>query len=291
MMLIIFTLIMLLMGTAISVPEPAATCASGYFMCESNGAFNGFDDLVHLYQDLVDTVDASSHFKREALEAEFLPRKVTPTFLCCAEGMQCLALKGSNVPFCWDKFTTNVYLPGGPYGSITTGDFTFQSGEKVNLITGQYANGSNIYSADITARPNPATMSLPRQWTSKGVGSAIPASVLGASVTEIIPTSSSDVNPPSSSLSTTETKPGVTATSDSVVTTTTQSESTATSGSISATTTQPGSTVDSSTLSHSAQKTDTASSPAPTAAGAAGIKDSAYWAYALVTLIISMMLR
>lgn len=82
MTLIFFMLIMLLMGMAISAPELPATCASGYNMCESNGVFDVRDYLVHLYQNLVDTVDASSHFKREALQAEPLERKDV-TLLCC----------------------------------------------------------------------------------------------------------------------------------------------------------------------------------------------------------------
>lgn len=179
-----------------------------------------------------------------------------------------------------------MYLPGGWYGSITTGEFTLPSGETVNLITGQYANGSNIYGAEVTARPNLATMSLPGLWTSSGVGSAIPASVLGASATETTATSTSDTSLLGSI---------VTATSASAGTTTTRPESTAdstaTSGSITATTTQPESTVNSSTLSESAQKTGKAGKPAPTASGAAGVKDSASWASTLVAtgLTIAVM--
>lgn len=156
----------------------------------------------------------------------------------------------------------------------------------VNLITGQYANGSNIYSAEVTARPNLATMSFPGLWTSRGVGSAIPDSVLGASATETTATSTSDTNLLDSS---------VTATSASAVTTTTRPESsavsTATSGITTATTMQPESTVNSSTLSESAHKTGKVGNPAPTVSAAAVIKDSASWVYTLVAtgLIIAMI--
>lgn len=46
-------------------------------------------------------------------------------------------------------------------------------------MTGQFDNGTNIYTAQKLDQPNPATMTLPRQWMGTGVGSAIPASVLG----------------------------------------------------------------------------------------------------------------
>ncbi|QDS71601.1 hypothetical protein FKW77_006508 [Venturia effusa] len=61
------------------------------------------------------------------------------------------------------------------------------SGNKVNLITGEFsaATGthSNIYSGKNGSQPNTATLAIPPQWTSSGVGSAIPASLLGVVVT------------------------------------------------------------------------------------------------------------
>lgn len=120
--------------------------------------------------------------------------------------MECLLLINDKVPFCWvrivvysivqglssrfsiqDRFTTNVYFADGWYGSIANGNFRSPSGRQVNLITGEYEDGTrNIYAADLGARPNTATMDLPTPWTSKGVGSAIPASILGAPATYTI---------------------------------------------------------------------------------------------------------
>jgi hypothetical protein len=81
-----------------------------------------------------------------------------------------------------------VYLPGGAYGTIVTGDFTFPSGQTINLMTGHFDNGTNIYAGQKSEQPNPATMTMPRQWTGTGVGSAIPASVLGDVATYRAPT-------------------------------------------------------------------------------------------------------
>jgi hypothetical protein len=83
MTLIILMLTMLMMGMAIPVPEPATSCESGYSECGSRGAFTLFDDFVHLYQNLVDTVDASDHFKREPLNAKVIPPRAAATLLCC----------------------------------------------------------------------------------------------------------------------------------------------------------------------------------------------------------------
>ena len=56
-----------------------------------------------------------------------------------------------------------------------------------NLLTGEYtlANGhkGNIYSLHEAAKPDTANLPMPTPYTSKGVGSAIPASALGVEVT------------------------------------------------------------------------------------------------------------
>ncbi|KAL2005553.1 hypothetical protein VTN00DRAFT_10046 [Thermoascus crustaceus] len=177
-----FVLFTLMLKACASTIGTRDSCGKGYVPCTPKGASNAAEDVVHLYNNLVNTVATASHFKRDAVQTGALVERAAP--LCCAEGMQCLLLDVDKVPFCWDQFTTNVYFADGWYGSITTGNFTTPSGETVNLITGDYADKpGNIYSADAAAKPNTVTMSLPSPWTSKGVGSAIPASALGAPAT------------------------------------------------------------------------------------------------------------
>ncbi|KAL2214796.1 hypothetical protein M432DRAFT_554792 [Thermoascus aurantiacus ATCC 26904] len=172
----------LITGGSTSVLEGRETCGKGYEPCSPKGASDATEDVVHLYNNLVNSVATADHFKRDAAPTRGLVERAKPAPLCC--GMQCLLLDVDKVPFCFDKFTTNVYFADGWYGSITTGNFTSPSGEIVNLITGDYADKpGNIYSADPAAKPNTATMHLPSPWTSKGVGSAIPASELGAPAT------------------------------------------------------------------------------------------------------------
>ncbi|TKA65110.1 hypothetical protein B0A49_08705, partial [Cryomyces minteri] len=94
-----------------------------------------------------------------------------------AQGTQCLLLANLNVPFCYDKFTTDYILPDGSYGQIASGAFTSADGSTANLLTGDYTSNStsgNVYSASPADKPNTSTLSIPPQWTSSGVGSAIP---------------------------------------------------------------------------------------------------------------------
>ncbi|KAJ9211698.1 hypothetical protein DTO166G4_6705 [Paecilomyces variotii] len=183
MRLLVVTFIVLLSSVCALRLAVDGKCQKGYTICHPPGTAGSSEDTVHLYQNLVDSVDDMSTKRDVMFEASLLERSSVPT-LCCVQSMQCLLLNNDQVPFCWDRFTTNVYFADGWYGSIANGNFTSPSGRRVNLITGEYADGSgNIYSANLGARPNTATMDLPTPWTSKGVGSAIPASILGAPAT------------------------------------------------------------------------------------------------------------
>ena len=82
-----------------------------------------------------------------------------------------------------DRFTTDFFLPDGSYGTLVTGNYTSGSGDQVNLITGDFhavsGEAGNIYCSNPLAQPNTASLSMPTPWTSKGIGTAIPASQLG----------------------------------------------------------------------------------------------------------------
>lgn len=66
---------------------------------------------------------------------------------------------------------------------MTTGVYNLENGDKVDLINGNYTlsggETGSIYSDD-SSKPNISTMDRPTQWTSSGVGTAIPGSELGA---------------------------------------------------------------------------------------------------------------
>jgi hypothetical protein len=86
-----------------------------------------------------------------------------------------------------DKFTTNFYLPDDSYGALYSGSYTFKNGDTANFISGNYTSGGksgNLYAgSNASKKPNAATLPIPSQWTSSGVGSAIPATALGIGVT------------------------------------------------------------------------------------------------------------
>ncbi|RAL66855.1 hypothetical protein DID88_007637 [Monilinia fructigena] len=69
------------------------------------------------------------------------------------------------------------------YGTVVGGSYTSSSGATANLETGDYTSKDgttgNIYSGNEAAKPSTATLPMPSQFTASGVGSAIPASVLG----------------------------------------------------------------------------------------------------------------
>jgi hypothetical protein len=84
-----------------------------------------------------------------------------------------------------DKFTTNFYLPDGSYGTLHTGNYTSREGDHANFIDGSYTvsgKSGNLYSG---SGLNTASVTIPSQWTSSGVGTAIPATELGFGVTVI----------------------------------------------------------------------------------------------------------
>lgn len=142
-------------------------------------------DLKDMYVDLLESVK-DIHFRKRETDSVV----ARADGFCCV--LDCVNVQNLNIPMCYDKFTTQYAFPDGSYGSLTTGEYN-QDGGKVNLINGNYTKAGgetgDIYSADPGAKPNTATLSIPPQWTSAGVGSAIPATEL-ASVVSVTTTNS-----------------------------------------------------------------------------------------------------
>ncbi|TAQ86457.1 hypothetical protein B7494_g5231 [Chlorociboria aeruginascens] len=159
-------------------------CQTGYTVCAPAGATStttpqigdaSFPDLFH------DIVQSSLPSSKRSLSSR------DTASLCCVSSLACLAMSSLSIPFCYDKFTTNFFLPDGSYGTIVGGAYTSSRGDKANLESGNYtlADGTtgNIYQDDASAKPDTATLPIPAQFTGSGVGSAIPASALGGEVT------------------------------------------------------------------------------------------------------------
>ncbi|TKA62357.1 hypothetical protein B0A49_10671 [Cryomyces minteri] len=171
------------LGAALATPlEHVArdTCGSNYIACSPPGATSNRapavgSGLASLYTDLLTSVRGITFSSKRDVSS--LGRRANSASVCCAQGTQCLLLANLNVPFCYDKFTTNYFLPDGSYGQIASGAFTSADGSTANLLTGDYTSNStsgNVYSASPADKPNTSTLSIPPQWTSSGVGSAIP---------------------------------------------------------------------------------------------------------------------
>ncbi|MCJ1371884.1 hypothetical protein MMC20_003104 [Loxospora ochrophaea] len=168
-------------------------CGSNYAECSPPGASTTSipdvgGNLSSMYIDLLDSTKGIEASKRNIQSrVERLGLRSSSVDVCCAEGTSCLLLHSYNVPFCYDKFTTNFFLPDGSYGTIDTGNYTAADGSIANLITGNYTLAAgpsgNMYSTDSSARPNTAALTLPTPYTSAGIGSAIPASELGNEIT------------------------------------------------------------------------------------------------------------
>ncbi|KAL8842885.1 MAG: hypothetical protein Q9170_000289 [Blastenia crenularia] len=177
--------------------EARAGCADNFSKCSPKGA-SATDTptvgtgLSPLYTDLLNSVSGVKTSKRDSIQARdrlepHLEARDSSTNLCCADGTLCLLLQGLNLPFCYDNYTTNYFLPGGATGQIVSGDFSSTSGQ-ANLVSGDYtlADGTkgNVYgSEDSPDKPNTSTLPIPTQYTASGSGSAIPATALGQVVT------------------------------------------------------------------------------------------------------------
>ena len=104
-----------------------------------------------------------------------------------------------------DTFTTDYFLPDNSYGNIASGNYTLASGE-MNLITGDFTKFPNQATGNIYSpgeSPNTSTLPMPTPWTSKGVGTAIPASEVGeaSNITDSSSAATGTIDLPSNSTS------------------------------------------------------------------------------------------
>lgn len=103
---------------------------------------------------------------------------------CPVLGPQTLFVHGQELTRGQDMFTTNFYLTDGSFGSLFNGSYQTPAGDEANLISGEYKKATgetgNIYDLDPADKPDTSDLPIPTPFTSSGVGSAIPGSMLGA---------------------------------------------------------------------------------------------------------------
>lgn len=177
--------------------ERRDACISGYTLCSPAGATTtvtpqiGDSEFQNLFVDIV----------RSSLPASKRSLSIRDSAsLCCISTLDCLTMNTLSLPFCYDKFTTNYFLPDGSFGTVVGGAYTSATKDTANLETGDFtlSNGTtgNLYSANEAAKPNTAALPLPSQFTGSGVGSAIPASALGDEITLTFTTTFSETTVP-----------------------------------------------------------------------------------------------
>jgi len=182
-----FTICVFLALTAfISSSTGENNCQTGFTLCSPPGATNphtpsiGTPDFPTLYTSLLHSSLPPPPQKRTTSSA-------SSASLCCNALLSCLTASNLALPFCYDKFTSNYYLPDGSSGSLATGTYTSQSGDTANFVSGDYtfANGTkgNIYSGNEAEKPDTKTLPMPTLYTSAGPEPVIPTSALGALVT------------------------------------------------------------------------------------------------------------
>ncbi|PQE20120.1 hypothetical protein CJF30_00001418 [Rutstroemia sp. NJR-2017a BBW] len=235
-------------------------CQQGYTLCSPSGASNsntpeiGDPDFTHLYEDIIlSNLPTFTSRKRTSFPSSLNPR--ASASLCCISSLACLTMHNLNLPFCYDQFTTNYFLPDNSYGTLVGGSYTSSSGAHADLASGNFtkADGTtgNIYSADPGSAPNTATLPIPSQYTASGVGSAIPASALGG-VTVTYTTTYSASTVLGTTVQGTTASGGVSTLTTGVVQTVSSGGTTSTSeGESTWTTTVPGTTVQGTTRAES----------------------------------------
>ncbi|KAG4411517.1 hypothetical protein IFR04_015340 [Cadophora malorum] len=173
----------------------APDCAAGYSICSPPGATStntpttGTLDFQHLFTNIIQSYLPSNKRSNDASSSspELLSASASaPAFLCCNALLSCLLMSTTNIPFCYDRFTTNYFLPDGSYGTVVGGAYTSRNGDVANLETGEYTlidgQRGNIYPSEVE-KPDIATLPIPSQFTGPGIGSAVPASSLGREIT------------------------------------------------------------------------------------------------------------
>jgi hypothetical protein len=187
-MKLLILIVSLCVSQALAAPDHVDrrdSCTSGYTVCAPSGATTiqvpsiGDSAIQNLFVDLIDSSlpDGNTAVRRSVHDIQ------ANASLCCVSSLTCLTMSSLQIPFCYDRFTTNYFLPDDSYGTVVSGSYTTSSGDAANLLSGDYTlkdgTKGNIYANNEAAKPNTATLHLPVQFTAQGVGSAIPASALG----------------------------------------------------------------------------------------------------------------
>ncbi|KPI42185.1 uncharacterized protein AB675_5544 [Cyphellophora attinorum] len=280
----------------ISTAAAQQACLDGFNQCSPAGASSREvpvigPDLARFYLELIYTIVGLPAGENSVQEAAVIRRTDYGDSLCCAVGSACEMIQSFKIAFCWDRFTTSYFLPDGSYGSASNGSYRTPQGDTANLITGEYhmqdGTVGNMYDESPADKPESSDLPLPTPYTSAGVGAAIPASQLGAQLSQTLTatistaspqstSSTSSTSPETTTVSSTSASSGTTMTSPSLpITTSSTSAATSSEPAPIPQTTLPTSTassdVPSETTSHSSVESASSTDSTLTSGGSGGV--------------------
>lgn len=97
--------------------QTGVSCTSGFTLCAPAGATSettpriGTPAFQNLFVDIVFSSLPSSSKKS-------LTSPSSPASLCCRTLLSCVLMINLEIPFCYDQFTTDYFLPDGSYGTV-----------------------------------------------------------------------------------------------------------------------------------------------------------------------------
>jgi hypothetical protein len=97
--------------------ESEISCASEFTVCAPTGATSetppeiGTPAFEGLFEDIVLSSLPASRQRSLA---------VSQASLCCVASLSCLLMVNLEIPFCYDRFTTDYFLPDGSYGTVVS---------------------------------------------------------------------------------------------------------------------------------------------------------------------------
>jgi hypothetical protein len=97
--------------------QASDNCKAGFTLCAPPGATSettpqiGTLAFQDLYEDIVfSSLPPSSKSSSSTSAAS----------LCCTTSLSCVLMVDLEIPFCYDRFTTNYFLPDGSYGTVAS---------------------------------------------------------------------------------------------------------------------------------------------------------------------------
>ncbi|KAI9848328.1 MAG: hypothetical protein M1837_000592 [Sclerophora amabilis] len=149
-----FVLLFLLASSLSSVARGQTVCANQNFVpCHPEGAKSIETPDIEDHPAVVFTNLMESVCTKDPVQSKKVSQD-PKLALCCHSGSECRLLSKYNVPFCFDRSTTEFAFADGSTGYLKSGQYTDVFGDSINLITGDYklveGDSGNVFKDDET---------------------------------------------------------------------------------------------------------------------------------------------